>query len=185
MKYSAQIVVFVLCLFNSGHCCRFLPGTTFPKGYTCTIPTGQLAWRTDGNLVIYNTKDNVRWESNTANRGHRAIFQTDGNFVIYDASNSPIWFTYTFGKGATYLEFGSDRNLVLGTPSAILWQSNTKNTEYSKATLHTHWFFEGDKIDIVLLDQCHNLPANWRKQASSIYTQDTCVKLYDVILHKF
>lgn len=55
-----------------------------------------LKYQTDGNLVLYDSKNKALWSSNTAGKSvGKAIMQTDGNFVIYDSNNSAIWSTST------------------------------------------------------------------------------------------
>jgi hypothetical protein len=61
----------------------------------------ELAFRTDGNLVLTDTANanRVEWQSNTANlNATQCIFQGDGNLVIYPATGPAIWASGTYGR---------------------------------------------------------------------------------------
>lgn len=50
----------------------------------------------DGNLVIYDGRNNPVWASGTnGNPGAYGKMQDDGNFVIYDSGDNPLWATGT------------------------------------------------------------------------------------------
>ncbi len=57
-----------------------------------------LTMQTDGNLVLYTSKDfsphNAVWSSKTAGKSsgpYKLAMQTDGNLVVYDKASKPIW----------------------------------------------------------------------------------------------
>jgi len=48
----------------------------------------------DGNLVLYDTYNNVYWSSGTSGQGvapYRMTMQDDGNFVLQDSNNKVLW----------------------------------------------------------------------------------------------
>lgn len=107
----------------------------------------------DGNLVMYNVKEQAVWASHTGGQFRarvELVVQNDGNAVIYSDARA-IWATHTPGgkkpealqngqhlnrdqslmsKDSRYrLTLGDDGNLVLYGPSGILWASNTAGKE--------------------------------------------------------
>lgn len=87
----------------------------------------QLAYQTDGNLVIYNASHQPVWSSNTLGHGvGYAAMQDDGNLVIYNGSNQPLWASGTSGNPGSFLAVQDDGNVVIyrsnHTPS---WASGT------------------------------------------------------------
>ncbi len=53
----------------------------------------------DGNLVLYDYKDQPLWASNVTGFKPRSLeLQEDGNVVLYDADNMPRWATNTAGR---------------------------------------------------------------------------------------
>ncbi len=53
----------------------------------------------DGNLVLYDYKDQPLWASNVTGFQPRSLdLQEDGNVVLYDADNMPRWATNTAGR---------------------------------------------------------------------------------------
>lgn len=88
----------------------------------------QLAYQTDGNLVIYNASHQPLWATGTLGRGvGRAVMQDDGNLVIYNASGQPLWASGTHGNPGSFLAVQDDGNVVIyranNTP---IWASNTQ-----------------------------------------------------------
>jgi hypothetical protein len=66
-----------------------------------------LAYQTDGNLVIYNAASVPVWASNTSGRACSAatcsaVFQADGNFVLYQ-NGAAYWATQTAAPNGTLL----------------------------------------------------------------------------------
>jgi hypothetical protein len=62
-------------------------------------------------------------------RGDRAVLQGDGNLVLYDAKNQALWSTNTSTAGCTNLVVQEDGNLVLYNRSHAVWASHTLQTE--------------------------------------------------------
>jgi hypothetical protein len=56
---------------------------------------------TDGNLVVYDSKNTALWSSNTSGKGKAPfsiVVQNDGNFVLYGKSGKPTWASNTWMK---------------------------------------------------------------------------------------
>lgn len=54
----------------------------------------RLDMQEDGNLVIYDSRNQSTWASGSTGRGRGpfyAVMQDDSNFVIYDNDRRPIW----------------------------------------------------------------------------------------------
>lgn len=113
----------------------------------------RLVMQGDGNLVLYNQAGVPLWNSETAgNPNARMVMQTDGNVVIYSTSNVALWATYTNmhpdhldyinnvlpyagrmypGQSITTADrrfkyvLQGDGNLVLYSPTRVLWASGT------------------------------------------------------------
>jgi len=50
--------------------------------------------QSDGNLVAYDSSNNVLWASNTNGRGtgpYKLVMQNDANLVLYDSTNAALW----------------------------------------------------------------------------------------------
>ncbi|XP_021944862.1 comitin [Folsomia candida] len=92
--------------------CLFSPGHSFPKPYSCKVDTGRLDFQNDGNLVVYDNSDNIKWASHTSGTGHLLQFQADGNLVITDFQKKVKWSSGSNGKGSS-IAFQDDRNLVV------------------------------------------------------------------------
>jgi hypothetical protein len=87
----------------------------------------RLIMQTDGNLVVYRTRDNhALWATGTnGTDAQRAEMQTDGNLVLYHTNNRPAWATGTNGSPGSYLVMQNDGNLVMYKPIVPIWASNT------------------------------------------------------------
>lgn len=48
--------------------------------------------QSDGNLVIYDQKNNIFLTSNTNGLGYYASLDNDGSLTLYDAKNNYIWY---------------------------------------------------------------------------------------------
>ena len=62
----------------------------------------RLTMQDDGNLVLYDGKNQPHWASNTWRHGeppYRATMQDDGNLVLYDVRGTATWASNTWGKG--------------------------------------------------------------------------------------
>jgi len=83
-----------------------------------------LTFQNDGNLVIYNKRNNAAiWDSKTTNSGQKALMQYDGNLVIYNANNIAVFSTNTKNRG-NILMMQDDGNLVIYNKSkSPVWSS--------------------------------------------------------------
>jgi pseudomonalisin len=55
--------------------------------------------QTDGNLVVYNSAGQARWNTSTGGRnGAVLLVQNDGNAVLYSHLGQPLWWTGTGGR---------------------------------------------------------------------------------------
>ena len=62
----------------------------------------QLVFQANGNLVEYNSSNQVIWASNTAGKNSALLaMQPDGNLVIYNTTSNAIWASSTFLTGAS------------------------------------------------------------------------------------
>ncbi len=75
----------------------------------------KLRYQTDGNLVLYRTRDNAAlWSSGTSGTSvGRTTMQTDGNLVVYDGNNIYRWASWTNGWSGSRLVMQTDGNLVI------------------------------------------------------------------------
>ena len=72
----------------------------------------------DGNLILYNHKNNTAlWTSGTNNKGVIILrMQWNGNLVLYDKEMNPIWVSHTYSpddNNGTYLEITNKADLIL------------------------------------------------------------------------
>jgi len=144
----------------------------------------RLVMQADGNLVLYNTANQALWSSNTqGNPGARLALQTDGNVVVYSTSNAALWATYTLhnpdhlsyvnttlNTGQLYpgqsintadrrfkLVLQADGNLVLYSPTKVLWATGTDSKQVSLLGM------QGDG-NLVLYDQSYR--SLWSSQTA-------------------
>ncbi len=90
----------------------------------------QLILQQDGNLVIYDLRDNHKaiWASNTNGQAvNYAVMQADGNFVIYGYPQG-IWASDTVVNRACFITMQDDGNLVIYEITAPLWSSQGGHT---------------------------------------------------------
>lgn len=81
----------------------------------------RLVYQSDGNLVEYNTSNQVVWTAHTYGSSVNNLkMQDDGNLVMYNASGGVVWSTGTGGTGGSnYLILQDDGNVVVYTNSGI------------------------------------------------------------------
>lgn len=73
-----------------------------------------LLLQSDGNLVLYDSKNKALWSAGTHGRkASFAAFQTDGNLVVYNADHIPLWNSRTAGNPGSRLVLQDDGNLVI------------------------------------------------------------------------
>lgn len=112
----------------------------------------------DGNLVLYDSSNRALWNSATeGNPGAHLVIQNDGNVVILSSAGAVLWATYTlhdpnrldyvlstgFGgiakmypgqsiatpDGRFRLILQTDGNLVLYSPTQVLWSTGTNGKQ--------------------------------------------------------
>jgi len=90
------------------------------KGKSWTFGNARLSMQNDGNLVIYDKRNNAaKWSTRTAgSRATQMLWQPDGNLVVYTAGYaSAPWSSRTNGKCASneapLLGLQSDSNFVV------------------------------------------------------------------------
>ena len=105
------------------------PGQQLMHDQSITSTDGrfQLIMQTDGNLVVYRTRDRrPLWATGTQQTdAQRAIMQTDGNLVLYHINNQPVWASNTNGSPGSHLIMQNDGNLVIYKPNVPIWASNS------------------------------------------------------------
>ena len=79
--------------------------------YTFDHPSGvTLALQTDGNLVIYSSRDTSATnaiDSTGTNQAKSMYMQPDGNLVLYTSDNTPLWASNSQGSNSPYFLFMS------------------------------------------------------------------------------
>jgi hypothetical protein len=100
--------------------------TVLEPGQSVQSNRTRLVMGNDGNLVIFDEYNRMRWTSNTAGLGgYRAAFQADGNLVVYNASWQGLWTSGTAGHDGAVLVLESDGNVCVVDRSTVIWASNT------------------------------------------------------------
>ena len=105
MQYDCNLV-----LYDNGK--PIWASGTYHSGSGCYV-----AMQTDGNLVIYDNRNNPLWASNTngENGNYILILQKDRNLVIY---SHPIWATGTNYAGSVAVVVAAARNGTVGISGA-------------------------------------------------------------------
>jgi len=79
----------------------------------------------DGNLVEHTAGRPLWSTSTNGHPGDWAIIQSDGNLVVYNSRNRALWSSGTSGHpGRITLVLGDDGDLVVNGPSGRLWADN-------------------------------------------------------------
>jgi hypothetical protein len=79
----------------------------------------------DGNLVVYDSRNQPTWASGSTMRGvpaHRLVIQDDRNIVLFDGRNQPIWATNTVLNGPLdmmYLDGELHQGQQLRSPNGL------------------------------------------------------------------
>lgn len=85
----------------------------------------------DGNLCIYNDKDQRTWQTNTVGRKSQfLIMQGDSNLCVYPGDNSgAIWCSMTsHGKGGIVVSLDNDGILrIYNKTNQVIWSSSNSN----------------------------------------------------------
>ncbi len=99
--------------------------TVWLKGTLVRTNRTRLMLQTDGDLVIIDEDETIRWRSNTSGRGDHAVFQDDGHLVVYDSGQNPLWSSGTVAHPGAVLVLAADGNVNIVDQGAIIWSSNT------------------------------------------------------------
>ncbi|MFH8535020.1 hypothetical protein ACH4GE_42415 [Streptomyces tendae] len=108
---------------------RVVSGTTvLGPGESVASDRMKITMRTDGNLVITDENETVRWSSHTKDTGHKAVFQDDGHFVVYTKADGTAWSSGTAGNPGAQLVIQADGNVVIESAGgAVLWSAGTQH----------------------------------------------------------
>jgi hypothetical protein len=106
------------------------PGEFLTPGQFLESSNGQfqVIYQTDGNFVVYRTRDKQPlWSSNTNGKpAWRCYMQGDGNLAVYQSQGQSVWASNTDGKGNCKLIIQDDGNLVIYTSGHIpVWSTGT------------------------------------------------------------
>ncbi|MEH2297387.1 hypothetical protein [Nostoc sp.] len=84
--------------------------------------------QSDGNFVLYDSSNNVLWQSNTFDTEvNNIVMQYDCNLVIYDSNAIPTWATFTATASSCSLQLQNDGNLVIYTgANTPVWESGER-----------------------------------------------------------
>jgi cell wall-associated NlpC family hydrolase len=98
----------------------------------------RFAVQCDGNLVVLDKANQVRWASGTNGKGGtRLVQQTDGNLVMLTAANKPVWNSGQYGNPGTVFKMQDDGNAVQMRGSTPLWHTKSSaNCDAGKVCLY-------------------------------------------------
>ena len=118
---------------------RLQPGERLLAGESLTSADGryELAYQTDGNLVLYDGATGVAlwWTGTVSAAPGEAVMQGDGNFVVYNADGTPVWWSGTAGYDNAEVIVQGDANVVVYAPGGIpLWWSAGSNSDVAVLT---------------------------------------------------
>ncbi|AKU95111.1 Xanthomonapepsin precursor [Labilithrix luteola] len=93
-------------------------GTVTPVGTSIESPNKkyQLAYQTDGNLVVYELLPSKKalWASGTMGATpDKVVMQADGNLVVYKSDGGVAWSSKTSGNTGAVVSLQDDNNLVV------------------------------------------------------------------------
>ncbi|MFI5635338.1 hypothetical protein ACIA8E_39545, partial [Streptomyces sp. NPDC051664] len=84
--------------------------------------------RHDGNLVITDENEAVRWSSHTQGKGNHAVFHPDGRLVVLDKDNQTVWSSGVGGSaGAKLIIHRSGDVTVTSASGSVLWSAGTSH----------------------------------------------------------
>jgi hypothetical protein len=84
----------------------------------------RLLLQTNGDLVVIDEFQTVRWRSGTAGTGNRAVFQADGNFVVYNFIGTG-WTSNTPGHDGAQLVLQADGDVCIVFNGSVIWSAGT------------------------------------------------------------
>lgn len=111
----------------------------FERGKSWTVCNYILAFRGDGNLVLYKKSDRtVLWATGT--RADIFAVQDDGNVVLYE-NGEPVWATNTDGNRRAIFAIQTDGNVVVYTSNGQqpIFATNTDGGQYQTRTAARDW----------------------------------------------
>ena len=112
------------------------PGQSLYPGQSLQSAYYTLTMQTDGNVVLYNSKRNPLWYTNTGGliTPREFIMQTDGNLVLYSTDGEARWASGTWNNPGAFLNVQDDGNLVVyragsqtETAANALWASGSNS----------------------------------------------------------
>ncbi|PRP80736.1 hypothetical protein PROFUN_11476 [Planoprotostelium fungivorum] len=121
---------------SKGATCDNTVGSVLSSDATSTLYSGQqvltspdcnlrLVMQPDGNVVVYQRDNRVRWASGSFCSGpNKLVVQPDGNLVVYDQNMEAQWSTGTYdqGKGPYKLNMDNNAKLTLrDSTGSVLW----------------------------------------------------------------
>lgn len=86
-----------------------------------------MAMTSDGDLVIRDENNHIRWSAGTAGRGYKTVFQGDGNFAIYTKDGATAWSTRTDGHNGATLILRADGDVAVVYGGTTIWHSGTQH----------------------------------------------------------
>ncbi|MEU8718645.1 protein kinase [Streptomyces sp. NPDC048663] len=116
---------------------RTLPDPSLPPSLTVSAPRtlkageylqsahAKLIIQKDGNLVVYDERNQPRWASHTSGQGNSLAFQEDGNLVVYEADGRAVWASNTDSSPGAHLELRADGDVVVSAGDHDLWHTRT------------------------------------------------------------
>lgn len=113
----------------SQHKSTLVAGEELKPGMQLISPNGQYTFvqQKDGNLVLYNAREQALWASGTNGRAvEKCILQPDGNLVQYLPYKVSAWAAGTNGNAGAYLTVQDDGNVVIySKEKKALWATHT------------------------------------------------------------
>ena len=95
------------------------------RGNSVQTNRTRLLLQTNGELVVIDEFQAVRWRSDTAGTGDHAVFQADGNFVVYTILNGTRWTSNTAGHDGAQLVLKADGDVCIVFNGSVIWSAGT------------------------------------------------------------
>ncbi|PRP78541.1 hypothetical protein PROFUN_13598 [Planoprotostelium fungivorum] len=136
---------------NSKSSCDNSVGSELSSDATSTLYSDQqvltspdcnlrLVMQPDGNAVIYERNNRVRWASNSFCSGpNKLVMQPDGNLVVYDKNMGAYWSTGTYNRGVGPYKLNMDNNakLTLRDSTGSVFTYSLFNDVYKRKTVRS------------------------------------------------
>ncbi|WP_052488959.1 hypothetical protein [Streptomyces sp. 150FB] len=84
----------------------------------------RLTMQGDGNLVVYNEKNNPTWATMTFGQNYSAWFQEDGNLVVYTPDHRAVWASNTYTHPGAKLVLEPDGNVRIKAGGTSVWATH-------------------------------------------------------------